>query len=94
MYSYISFQVWEGLLQIDDTNVFVNSMRDFIKFDDWYTFPGYNTSEWRGITLTAPYGFNDWAEANKYEYGVGHPMEKAHEDAAELIYERVREIIK
>jgi hypothetical protein len=39
-------------------------------------------------------GFNEWALANKYEYGVDHPTEKAHEDAAELIYERVKEIVK
>ena len=61
---------------------FTTGLRSFIKFNEWYKFPGDGDYV----------GFDDWAKANKYEYATSHPLEKAHEDAAELIYEEVKTI--
>jgi len=93
-FTYIKFQVWDGLINVDPHDKFLNSLRDNIKFDDWYTFPGQHIDYWNEETIISPYGFDDWAQENKYEYGVGHPMEKGHKEAAELLYEKVKEILE
>jgi|APSaa5957512493_1039668.scaffolds.fasta_scaffold01339_6 hypothetical protein len=104
MYTYVSFHVLDRLTQsFRNADKFLNSLRDNIKFDDWYKFPDSvktveehydrNNERYDEIIISEN-GFNDWARANKYEYGLSHPMEQAHEDAAELIYERVKEIVK
>jgi len=59
--------------------------------DRWYMFPpGINF----GDTFT-PRGFYQWAVENKYSIGSdGHPLEQAHNDAAELIKEKFNELVK
>ena len=62
-----------------------------INWENWYLFPaGTEYSD----TLQ-PRGFYQWAIENKYNIGVdGHPLEKAHEDAALLIKEKFDEMVK
>lgn len=84
IFTYVNEHVMLGLIGRsswikDDITI---GLRSFIKFDEWYKFPG------EGDYV----GFDDWAKANKYEYATSHPLEKAHEDAAELIYEEVKTI--
>ena len=81
MFTYVSEHVMYGLGSSDR---FTNGLHSFIKFKEWYIFPG--DKEFMG--------FDDWARENKYEYATSHPLEKAHEDTAELIYERVKQIVK
>jgi len=94
MYTYVDFTIYEAFLNMEPKNKFVNNLRDAIKFYGWYTFPGYHKYEWDKETITTPYGFTDWTKRHGYEIGVSHPLEKAHANAADLIYERVKEIIK
>lgn len=58
-------------------------------WDNWYMFPAgtetYNTQQ--------PRGFYQWAIENKYSMGPdGHPLEQAHQDAAQLIKEKFNEL--
>jgi hypothetical protein len=58
--------------------------------DNWYMFPAgvesYDTQQ--------PRGFYQWAVENKYSIGPdGHPLEQAHQDAAELIKEKFNELV-
>ena len=80
MFTYVSEHVMSGLISIDK---FTNGLCNFIKFDEWYKFPG--DKEFMG--------FNDWAKANGYPYATSHPLEQAHKDAAELLYEKARQTI-
>ena len=82
MFTYVSEHVMNGLLLVQD-NKFTNGLQSFINFDEWYKFPG--NKEFMG--------FNDWAKANGYPYATSHPLEQAHEDAAELLYEKARQIL-
>ena len=62
-----------------------------IDWDNWYMFPqGTHADE-----TSSPRGFYQWAVENKYSVGVeGHPLEQAHQDAAELIKEKFNELVK
>jgi hypothetical protein len=72
-----------------DNCVVTNNSR--IKWDQWYLFPAGIEP---GDTLQ-PRGFYQWAVENKYRIGVdGHPLEKAHEDAARLIKEKFNEVVE
>jgi len=94
MYTYMDFTIYDGFLYIEPGNKFLNNLRDAIKFYNWYRFPGYHKYACGKETMSIPYGFADWAKGNGYEHGVSHPLEKAHTDAAELLYERATEIIQ
>jgi hypothetical protein len=61
-----------------------------VNWDNWFWFPaGTDPNE----TLT-PRGFYQWAVENKYIVGPqGHPLEKAHQDAAILIKEKFDELV-
>ena len=80
MLTYVNKYVMNGLISLDK---FTNGLYSFIKFSEWYKFPG--DKEFMG--------FDDWARANDYPYATSHPLEQAHKDAAELLYERVRQIL-
>ncbi|SVE35376.1 uncharacterized protein METZ01_LOCUS488230, partial [marine metagenome] len=80
MFTHVNEHVINGL--IGPSNTYINSLRSFIKFGEWYNFPGHEETT----------GFDQWAKWNKYEYATSHPLEKAHEDAAELLYEKVKTI--
>ena len=84
MFTYVNKHVMLGLDRsaFNTKDDFTTGLRSFIKFNEWYKFPGDGDYV----------GFDDWAKANKYEYATSHPLEKAHEDAAELIYEKVKTI--
>lgn len=59
-------------------------------WDNWYLFPPGIAP---GDTLT-PRGFYQWAVENKYNIGAdGHPLEDAHQTAAELIREKFNELV-
>jgi len=62
-----------------------------IDWQSWFFF-----SAGKGANETqAPRGFYQWAIENKYSIGTyGHPLEKAHEDAALLIKEKFDEMVK
>lgn len=79
LFTYVNKHVMNGLIS---TEKFTDSLHNFIKFDEWYKFPGDDKYV----------GFDDWAKFNKYEYATSHPLEKAHEDAAELIYDHISNI--
>ena len=60
-------------------------------WDHWYLFPAGTEP---GETQT-PRGFYQWAVENKYTIGPdGHPLEQAHQDAAELIREKFNEMVE
>jgi len=73
---------------LDDT---ILSLYNQINFANWFFFPaGKQANE-----TTAPRGFYQWALENKYKVGAGnHPLEEAHQDAAELIKEKFDEMVK
>ena len=50
-----------------------------IDLSNWFWFPG-------------DLGFYTWSLENKFPYGTTHPLEPAHSEAAELIYEHLRTI--
>lgn len=85
IFAYTGYHVPKQLFE-DETNKYVTSLRKTIDQDSWYHFPG----DWP----TSKYiGFNDWGLINNYEYATSHPLEKAHEDAAEIIYEHIEKIL-
>ena len=58
---------------------------------NWYLFPAGTTPE----STNTPRGFYQWAIENKYNVGSdGHPLETAHQDAANLIKEKFNELVK
>jgi hypothetical protein len=79
MFTYVSEHVMNGLMSKDK---FAKGLHSFIEFNEWYKFPG--DKEFMG--------FGDWAKANGYSFATSHPLEKAHEDAAELIYDHISNI--
>jgi len=50
-----------------------------IDLSNWFWFPGN-------------LGFYTWSLENKFPFGTTHPLEPAHSEAAELIYEHLRTI--
>jgi len=87
MFTYVNKHVMNGLMHPEGRHIhwrekFTDSLHNFIKFDEWYKFP----SDGKYV------GFDDWAKFNKYEYATSHPLEKAHTDAAELIYDHISNI--
>jgi hypothetical protein len=50
------------------------------------------TEEWNTMS---PRGFYQWAVENKYTVGPdNHPLEQAHQDAAQLIKDKFDEVVK
>jgi hypothetical protein len=72
-----------GLFNDDSNNVFTNSLRNFIKKENWYSFPG---------DFQEYIGFDNWAKENKYEYATSHPLESAHADAAALMCRHIQNL--
>lgn len=68
---------------------FIDSLYNQIDWDQWFFFePGTepnHTKEHRG--------FYQWAVENKYPIGTTHPLEQAHQAAAELIKEKFNELV-
>lgn len=77
LFTHVNYHVTNGLFEDAAQNVYLKSTRSLINKNHWYSFP--NNRQKLG-------GFDDWAKYNKYDYGTSHPLEKAHADAADLIY--------
>ena len=68
-----------------------------IDYDSWFMFPSGTVMPDRPISsqTTTPRGFYQWAVENKYSIGPdSHPLEQAHQDAADLIKERFDAMVK
>jgi hypothetical protein len=69
---------------------FINSLVKQIDNTHWFWFPqGTHAHE-----TCAPRGFYQWAIENKYSVGTTHPLEDAHQDAAQLMQEKFNELVK
>ena len=80
MFTYVNQHVMAGLFSDAENNhgsKYLQSTRQMVDLNNWYRFPGNHQTY---------VGFDDWARYNNYEYGTSHPLELAHQDAAELIY--------
>jgi len=85
LFTYVGHHTPSQLFE-DHTNQYTINLRTLIDKDVWFHFPGaWPTSKYLG--------FNDWALINNYEFATSHPLEKAHEDAAEIIYEHIKKIL-
>jgi hypothetical protein len=60
-----------------------------IDFDHWFLFPPATEPQ----NTTTPRGFYQWAIENKYPVGTTHPLESAHQAAANLIQEKFNELV-
>lgn len=58
--------------------------------DNWFWFPaGTNPQD-----TQTPRGFYQWAVESKYSIGTTHPLEHAHQDAAQLMQGKFNELVK
>ena len=72
------------------TDATMQSIYSQIDWSRWYTFPPGTGAD----QTTTPRGFYQWAVENKYPIGTTHPLEEAHQDAANLIQEKFNEMVK
>lgn len=77
LFTYVNQDVMVGLFEDSKENTYTTSVRNFVDMSNWYSFPG---------DFQTYIGFDDWAKNSNYEYATSHPLETAHVDAAELIY--------
>ena len=74
---------------IQNADKYISSIYEQIDFNNWFWFPqGHQANE-----TTEPRGFYQWALENKYPVGTTHPLEEAHQAAAELIKEKFNELV-
>lgn len=68
----------------------INSLLQQINWDEWFWFPeGMPPQDTQN-----PRGFYQWAVENKYRMGTTHPLEEAHQDAAQLMQGKFNEMVK
>lgn len=70
----------------------IHSLTEQIHRDqnNWFWFPaGVNPQDTQD-----PRGFYQWALENKYSVGTTHPLEEAHQAAAELMKDRFNDLVK
>lgn len=69
----------------------IQTLLQQIEWENWFWFPpGVGPGQ-----TESPRGFYQWARENKYPCGVhGHPLEYAHQDAANLIQGKFHEMVK
>ena len=67
--------------QHKDQGSFMKALYDEIDFTNWFFFGERNM------------GFNQWALMNEYKRGITHPLDKAHQDAVQLMQHKFNEII-
>lgn len=71
-------------------NCLLEWLDDTTNWDNWYLFP--SGEEWE---TPSPRGFYQWAVENKYPVGPdGHPLDEAHQDAAQLMQGKFNEMVK
>ena len=70
-------------------DVYLDILYNQIKWKKWFFFdPGTLANETK-----EPRGFYQWALENKYPIGATHPLEEAHQVAAELIKDKFNELV-
>lgn len=77
---------------IDHADAIIKSLVQQIQKDqdNWFWFPaGVNPQD-----TCKPRGFYQWAVENKYPIGTTHPLEEAHQVAAELMKDKFNEMVK
>lgn len=67
----------------------LNSLYEQIDWTRWFFFEAGITAQ----ETKEPRGFYQWAVENKYPVGTTHPLEQAHQAAAELIKEKFYELV-
>jgi hypothetical protein len=68
---------------------YIDSLYNQINWNKWFFFElGTQANETK-----EPRGFYQWAVENKYPVGTTHPLEEAHQAAAELIKEKFNELV-
>ena len=102
MFTYAHDEVMLNLTGLNVTNEYTSDvktpmdiiygMRKEIKFDEWFNFSlgpykKHNAGFWRWASEAKHTGP---AKNNKYKLGpMNHPLEEAHKDASELIYDHI-----
>ncbi len=81
VFTYVNQHVMDGILNDMHYDQYLISARAFINHDSWFRFPGDSQQY---------IGFDDWARQNCYEYATSHPLESAHRDAADLVYNFIK----
>lgn len=76
---YLFLSVDEYIFSETTADDSIKTLFSQINFDNWYWFPGNK-------------GFYTWAKENKFPFATTHPREEAHIEAANLIYEHLRNI--
>lgn len=62
-----------------------------IDYENWFLFPHGSGAD----QTESPRGFYQWAVENKYRCGPQqHPLEQAHQDAANLMKDKFNELVK
>jgi len=75
---------------IEHADADIKSLYNQINWNKWFWWPvGDAPHETQG-----PRGFYQWAVENKYSMGTTHPLEDAHQAAAELIKEKFHEVVQ
>jgi hypothetical protein len=69
---------------------FIDSLYNQVDWNNWFFFEGGTESN----HTKEPRGFYQWATENKYPIGTTHPLEEAHQAAAELIKDKFNELVK
>jgi hypothetical protein len=75
---------------VSNADSVISSLHNQLNQNNWFWFPA-------GITpqhTQNPRGFYQWAVENKYPIGTTHPLEQAHQAAANLIQEKFNELVK
>jgi hypothetical protein len=68
---------------------YINSLYNQINWTNWFFFESGTDAN----HTQEPRGFYQWAVENKYPVGTTHPLEEAHQAAAELIKEKFNELV-
>ena len=66
---------------LKDVDSLTKSLHSEIDFSKWFSF---------GERMM---GFNQWATLNEYAYATTHPLDKAHEDAVQLMLPTFKKLI-
>jgi hypothetical protein len=72
---------YDEFKQHKDQDPFMNALHDEIDLTKWFSF---------GERMM---GFNQWALIEEYERGTTHPLDKAHEDAVQLMLPTFNKLI-
>jgi len=75
---------------VDNADTVITSLLNQIDQTNWFWFP-----EGKGADQTeTPRGFYQWAVENKYPVGTTHPLEQAHQAAANLMKDKFNDLVK